>query len=161
MEKNQVNIQNALNICIVIMKMLVIYAHGHGQESTTSLTPAMFIFGDSLIDSGNNNYIATIAKADYFPYGIDFGFPTGRFCNGLTAVDFGCKFHLMNVYLVSQMLTIYTTFHVTFTNLQQGIWVCRWFHHIYLQCQKEETYCVDSTMLLLQLGFWMPPGSIT
>ncbi|KAG0473698.1 hypothetical protein HPP92_015047 [Vanilla planifolia] len=53
--------------------------------------PAMFIFGDSLIDNGNNNFIPTIAKANYLPYGIDLGFPTGRFCNGLTVTDYGAQ----------------------------------------------------------------------
>ncbi|CAN4098013.1 unnamed protein product [Withania somnifera] len=52
------------------------------------MVPAMFIFGDSLIDNGNNNNLASLAKANYFPYGIDFnGGPTGRFSNGLTMVD--------------------------------------------------------------------------
>ncbi|KAL5559833.1 hypothetical protein UlMin_036044 [Ulmus minor] len=52
------------------------------------LVPAMFIFGDSLIDNGNNNNLASLAKANYFPYGIDFnGGPTGRFSNGYTMVD--------------------------------------------------------------------------
>ncbi|KAF6152203.1 hypothetical protein GIB67_039391, partial [Kingdonia uniflora] len=36
------------------------------------IVPALFIFGDSLIDNGNNNNLATLAKANYFPYGIDF-----------------------------------------------------------------------------------------
>ncbi|KAK8941261.1 GDSL esterase/lipase 7 [Platanthera zijinensis] len=54
-------------------------------------SPAMFIFGDSLIDNGNNNFIPTMARANYFPYGIDYGFPTGRFCNGLTVTDYGAK----------------------------------------------------------------------
>ncbi|XP_058722058.1 GDSL esterase/lipase At1g71691 [Vicia villosa] len=50
--------------------------------------PAMFIFGDSLIDNGNNNNMASLAKANYYPYGIDFnGGPTGRFSNGYTIVD--------------------------------------------------------------------------
>jgi len=50
--------------------------------------PALFVFGDSLIDSGNNNNLASLAKANYFPYGIDFAAgPTGRFCNGYTIVD--------------------------------------------------------------------------
>jgi len=53
------------------------------------LTPALFIFGDSLIDNGNNNYMIKAARANYFPYGIDLGRPTGRFCNGLTVVDYG------------------------------------------------------------------------
>ncbi|KAL6838564.1 hypothetical protein ACP4OV_031620 [Aristida adscensionis] len=50
--------------------------------------PCYFVFGDSLVDSGNNNVIVSIARADYPPYGIDFaGGPTGRFSNGLTTVD--------------------------------------------------------------------------
>ncbi|KAJ0079884.1 hypothetical protein Patl1_23567 [Pistacia atlantica] len=50
---------------------------------------AFFIFGDSLVDSGNNNYLATTARADAPPYGIDYPFrlPTGRFSNGLNIPD--------------------------------------------------------------------------
>ncbi|KAJ0971941.1 hypothetical protein J5N97_019900 [Dioscorea zingiberensis] len=52
------------------------------------LVPAMFVFGDSLIDNGNNNNLPSFAKANYFPYGIDFvAGPTGRFSNGYTIVD--------------------------------------------------------------------------
>lgn len=77
-----------LFLCILVIPQLLVNPH-HGQASdTTTLAPAMFLFGDSLTDSGNNNYIPTMARANYFPYGIDFGYPTGRFCNGLTAVDF-------------------------------------------------------------------------
>ncbi|GMH19438.1 hypothetical protein Nepgr_021279 [Nepenthes gracilis] len=47
-----------------------------------------FIFGDSLSDSGNNNGLQTLARANFLPYGIDFpGGPTGRFTNGRTIVD--------------------------------------------------------------------------
>ncbi|CAN0855358.1 GDSL esterase/lipase At4g16230 [Linum grandiflorum] len=46
-----------------------------------------FVFGDSLVDSGNNNYIVSLSKADYLPNGIDFGKPTGRYTNGRTIVD--------------------------------------------------------------------------
>ncbi|KAH9622979.1 hypothetical protein KSS87_005357 [Heliosperma pusillum] len=60
--------------------------------ATYPLAPAMFIFGDSLIDNGNNNYMVTSAKANYFPYGIDAGGPTGRFSNGLTVVDYGARY---------------------------------------------------------------------
>ncbi|KAG7620683.1 GDSL lipase/esterase [Arabidopsis suecica] len=49
--------------------------------------PANFVFGDSLVEVGNNNYLATLAKANNFPNGIDFGSPTGRFTNGRTIVD--------------------------------------------------------------------------
>lgn len=58
------------------------------SAATSALVPAMFIFGDSLIDNGNNNNLPSFAKANYFPYGIDFnGGPTGRFSNGYTMVD--------------------------------------------------------------------------
>ena len=51
--------------------------------------PAMFVFGDSLLDPGNNNNLATLAKANYFPNGIDFpGGVTGRYCNGRTVADY-------------------------------------------------------------------------
>ncbi|KAK6924107.1 GDSL lipase/esterase [Dillenia turbinata] len=50
-----------------------------------------FIFGDSLVDAGNNNYLNTLSKADIRPNGIDFtangGVPTGRFTNGRTIGD--------------------------------------------------------------------------
>ncbi|KAK6115498.1 hypothetical protein DH2020_007767 [Rehmannia glutinosa] len=50
--------------------------------------PCLFIFGDSLVDNGNNNGILTLARANYMPYGIDFPQgATGRFTNGRTFVD--------------------------------------------------------------------------
>ncbi|XP_065863836.1 GDSL esterase/lipase At4g16230-like [Euphorbia lathyris] len=49
--------------------------------------PANFVFGDSLVDVGNNNYIISLSKADFAPNGIDFGKPTGRYTNGRTIVD--------------------------------------------------------------------------
>ncbi|KAL2497451.1 GDSL esterase/lipase [Abeliophyllum distichum] len=58
------------------------------SERRRGMVPAMFIFGDSLIDNGNNNNLQSFAKANYFPYGIDFkAGPTGRFSNGYTMVD--------------------------------------------------------------------------
>ncbi|KAK3011213.1 hypothetical protein RJ639_012365 [Escallonia herrerae] len=50
-------------------------------------TPANFVFGDSLAEVGNNNYIVSLSKADYIPNGIDFGKPTGRYTNDRTIVD--------------------------------------------------------------------------
>lgn len=49
---------------------------------------ALFVFGDSLVDVGNNNFLSSLAKANYYPYGIDFpAGPSGRFTNGETFVD--------------------------------------------------------------------------
>ena len=50
---------------------------------------AFFVFGDSLVDNGNNNYLATTARADAPPYGIDSPShrASGRFSNGLNIPD--------------------------------------------------------------------------
>ncbi|KAL2466439.1 GDSL esterase/lipase [Abeliophyllum distichum] len=52
--------------------------------------PAIIVFGDSSVDAGNNNYIPTIARSNFAPYGRDFngGKPTGRFSNGRVPTDF-------------------------------------------------------------------------
>ncbi|MBA0686442.1 hypothetical protein Goari_014044 [Gossypium aridum] len=52
--------------------------------------PAIIVFGDSSVDSGNNNYIPTVARSNFQPYGRDFngGRPTGRFSNGKITTDF-------------------------------------------------------------------------
>ncbi|KAK1268286.1 GDSL esterase/lipase 7 [Acorus gramineus] len=55
--------------------------------STCQLAPAVYIFGDSLSDSGNNNVLQTQAKVNYAPYGVDFRSPTGWFTNGRTFAD--------------------------------------------------------------------------
>jgi len=59
---------------------------------SSALVPrALFIFGDSLVDAGNNDYLVTLSKANAPPYGVDFAFsggePTGRFTNGMTIAD--------------------------------------------------------------------------
>ncbi|CAL2263370.1 unnamed protein product [Prunus armeniaca] len=52
--------------------------------------PAILVFGDSTVDTGNNNYLKTVAKGNHFPYGKDFPgkVPTGRFSNGKLVPDF-------------------------------------------------------------------------
>ncbi|CAL0308830.1 unnamed protein product [Lupinus luteus] len=59
------------------------------QQGEAKAIRAFFVFGDSLVDSGNNNYLATTARADSPPYGIDYPTrrPTGRFSNGLNIPD--------------------------------------------------------------------------
>lgn len=62
----------------------------YAQDNTsTTLVPAIMTFGDSSVDVGNNNYLPTIFKANFPPYGRDFinHEATGRFCNGKLATD--------------------------------------------------------------------------
>lgn len=50
--------------------------------------PCYFVFGNSMVDNGNNNRFPRAEKANHPPYGIDL--PSGvtrRFTNGLTASD--------------------------------------------------------------------------
>ncbi|RDX91590.1 GDSL esterase/lipase EXL1, partial [Mucuna pruriens] len=53
--------------------------------------PALLVFGDSIMDTGNNNNnLATTARCNYPPYGKDFmggNNPTGRFSNGKVPSD--------------------------------------------------------------------------
>lgn len=67
-------------LCVFIVLVL-------SRTSTSVEQPANFVFGDSLVDAGNNNYIASISKANFLPFGVDLGRPTGRFTNGRTIVD--------------------------------------------------------------------------
>ncbi|MQL84489.1 hypothetical protein Taro_016995 [Colocasia esculenta] len=61
---------------------------GPGHAASAS-PPGMFVFGSSLVDNGNNNFLPDAgARADYLPYGIDFpSGPSGRFSNGRNMVD--------------------------------------------------------------------------
>ncbi|KAG8043745.1 hypothetical protein GUJ93_ZPchr0458g22352 [Zizania palustris] len=58
------------------------------------VVPALFVFGDLLVDDGNDNKLSCLAKGNFFPYAYDIDFPrgaaTGRFCNGYTFVDALC-----------------------------------------------------------------------
>ncbi|PNT40693.2 hypothetical protein POPTR_004G112700v4 [Populus trichocarpa] len=57
------------------------------------LAPALYVFGDSLFDSGNNNLLPTVSKANFKPYGVDFvRGDTGRFSNGRLVPDFIAEF---------------------------------------------------------------------
>ena len=52
------------------------------------LTDALYVFGDSTVDAGNNKFIERSANVTFLPYGIDFpDGPTGRFTNGKTSAD--------------------------------------------------------------------------
>ncbi|GER42524.1 GDSL esterase/lipase [Striga asiatica] len=68
---------------------LILLAFSSNYIATKAEARSFFVFGDSLVDSGNNNYLITTARADSLPYGIDYPThrPTGRFSNGLNIPD--------------------------------------------------------------------------
>ncbi|XP_010524958.1 PREDICTED: GDSL esterase/lipase At5g18430 [Tarenaya hassleriana] len=75
-----------LSVTRMFLAFLVLVSMMFGRVTEAR---AFFVFGDSLVDSGNNNYLVTTARADSPPYGIDFPTrrPTGRFSNGLNLPD--------------------------------------------------------------------------
>ncbi|KAG9448612.1 hypothetical protein H6P81_008577 [Aristolochia fimbriata] len=77
----------------VSVTILVFLLHCFSVRSEEPLNiEAVYFFGDSGFDCGNNNGLdinPKIAKANYKPYGVDFdGGPTGRFTNGKNVADF-------------------------------------------------------------------------
>ena len=70
-----------------VLLLLLLSLQFSSRVARSQRVPAMFVFGDSLVDDGNNNFLNSIAKSNYYPYGIDFRGPTGRFTNGRTVVD--------------------------------------------------------------------------
>ncbi|XP_072997383.1 GDSL esterase/lipase At4g16230-like isoform X1 [Typha latifolia] len=77
------------NCCLALEFLVMIVGYFLLGNCSGDDLPANFIFGDSLVDAGNNNYISTLSKANLQPNGIDFPShqPTGRFTNGRTIVD--------------------------------------------------------------------------
>lgn len=79
MQRNRV-----LVFLLLVAQLLVLISE------TDAKVPALIVFGDSTVDSGNNNQISTVLKSNFQPYGRDYfdGKATGRFSNGRIAPDF-------------------------------------------------------------------------
>ncbi|KAL7614509.1 GDSL esterase/lipase At5g37690 [Lactuca sativa] len=75
-------------VLALITAAIIAMAADHTSATPPSLVT--FIFGDSLTEVGNNNYLQySLARSDFPFYGIDYknGKPTGRFSNGRTIGD--------------------------------------------------------------------------
>lgn len=82
-----------------------------------SLVPALYVFGDSLVDVGNNNLLDTPTKANTFPYGIDFNnCSTGRFSNGKNFADILGEF-MLDAKFIFENTSIYNYIICTITKM--------------------------------------------
>ncbi|CAI0378134.1 unnamed protein product [Linum tenue] len=101
-----------------ILALLVCSAAAAAAESYSNKVPAVFVFGDSLVDTGNNNYVATIAKGNFPPYGRDFpgGKATGRFSNAKGVADY-----IAEVFGVKQLLPPYLDPSLDLPELLTGV----------------------------------------
>ncbi|XXG86242.1 hypothetical protein AAC387_Pa11g1174 [Persea americana] len=88
------------SILPLLLFFLLVHIGFYGQtvDAKKPLVPALIVFGDSIVDPGNNNKLSTIVKCNFPPYGKDFTqhIPTGRFSNGkipsdLIAASLGIK----------------------------------------------------------------------
>lgn len=76
---------------LMMVVMGLIFLMYELKLARAQMAPALFVFGDSLVDVGNNNHLPlSIAKANFPHNGIDFPThkSTGRFSNGKNAADF-------------------------------------------------------------------------
>ncbi|KAG5556763.1 hypothetical protein RHGRI_007134 [Rhododendron griersonianum] len=78
----------SIYVGVVAIVMVALVARGD------PLVPMLCVFGDSVVDVGNNNHLNTLIKSNFPPYGRDFvtRTPTGRFCNGKLATDFTAEY---------------------------------------------------------------------
>lgn len=79
----------------ILLLSVCVFTSFYAAKALTKLppnitVPALIVFGDSIVDTGNNNNLNTLVKSNFPPYGKDFqgGIPTGRFCNGKVPCDF-------------------------------------------------------------------------
>ncbi|KAJ1424167.1 Zinc finger, SWIM-type [Sesbania bispinosa] len=81
-------------ICTTLLRLTLLFAISSKTKALVKLPPnvtfpAVLVFGDSIMDTGNNNNMKTLARCNFEPYGKDFqgGTPTGRFSNGKVSSD--------------------------------------------------------------------------
>ncbi|KAG6538219.1 hypothetical protein ZIOFF_003331 [Zingiber officinale] len=74
---------------IVVILFLILFRIPITISQERPPIPAVLVFGDSIVDPGNNNMLITPARANFPPYGRDFPGhePTGRFSNGRIPPD--------------------------------------------------------------------------
>ncbi|KAI9157005.1 hypothetical protein LWI28_015382 [Acer negundo] len=82
----------SINLLIItfLQILIIIFFFNTAYCNSIKFPSTILIFGDSTVDTCNNNYIKTLAIGNYLPYGQDFPghIPTGRFSNGKLLPDF-------------------------------------------------------------------------
>ncbi|KAJ0008205.1 hypothetical protein Pint_29417 [Pistacia integerrima] len=92
------SIRSLLYIMFLLYSSLLIAptsSQGDESRQANNKHVAIFVFGDSVYDPGNNNYlhVGIDYKANFTPYGESFfEYPTGRFCDGRIVPDFAAMY---------------------------------------------------------------------
>lgn len=89
--------EHSLPLLLFFLHMLCFVSTAHHDhrhlpklEASNKKVSALLVFGDSTVDTGNNNNLTTVFKSNFRPYGRDFAtqMPTGRFTDGRLPTDF-------------------------------------------------------------------------
>lgn len=77
-----------LHMLWLVFVLIVVETNAKKQGKNATI-PALIVFGDSIMDTGNNNNLPTLLKCNFPPYGKDFisGLATGRFSDGRVPSD--------------------------------------------------------------------------
>ncbi|CAA7024079.1 unnamed protein product [Microthlaspi erraticum] len=77
-----------LRILCLALVLLAVEANAAKPAKNTTI-PSLIVFGDSIMDTGNNNNLPTMLKCNFPPYGKDYpgGLATGRFSDGRVPSD--------------------------------------------------------------------------
>ncbi|XP_047968565.1 GDSL esterase/lipase At5g45960-like [Salvia hispanica] len=103
---------------VVLLVFTLQTAEARSLAAINSSISAFFIFGDSTADSGNNNYIPTISRSNFPPYGKDLPdhISTGRFTNGKLVTDY-----LSSYAGIKDMIPPYLDPTLTVDDLKTGV----------------------------------------
>ncbi|XP_019453259.1 PREDICTED: GDSL esterase/lipase EXL1-like [Lupinus angustifolius] len=89
------SLMNSICVSLILRFILLVFVScktmGLMKLPPNVSVPAVLVFGDSIMDTGNNNNnLKTSARCNFPPYGKDLrgGIPTGRFSNGKVPSDF-------------------------------------------------------------------------
>ena len=83
----------ALTLLLILVQIIISTCNLTRAATLPNFT-SILIFGDSTVDTGNNNFINTFFKGNHLPYGqnVTSHIPTGRFSNGKLIPDFVASF---------------------------------------------------------------------
>lgn len=124
-------------VSCVVVAVVVVANLRNGVVMAEPQVQCYFIFGDSLVDNGNNNNIQSLARANFLPYGIDFPEgPTGRFSNGRTTVDVVGKWSCKHISWYEEtrfslLISIFFSFFGPFHSWAARLW---WLHSAVCEC---------------------------
>lgn len=133
--KKQVPMNSLALLCVavVVSSMQEELLLGVNADVDDHKPLAMYVFGDSTLDVGNNNYLPgkEVFRAIRPCNGIDFpGFPTGRYSNGYNTADYvgTCvdNFVLRSLLLRLEMMNVRSLFLIInkVKPMKSSIYVC-------------------------------------